>query len=93
MRVLHHEARRDAFDFTSHFREDLCACLNRRGDALFELTDAMLCENGPVTSPVDLMLLAEHRRGHGALYDMLNCGRINEARLRHATLCSRPKVK
>jgi hypothetical protein len=39
----------------------------RRGDTLFELCDAMLCENGPVTSPVDLTLLAEHRRGHGAL--------------------------
>jgi hypothetical protein len=39
--VLHHDARRDAFDFTSHFREDLYACLTRRGDTLFEITDAM----------------------------------------------------
>jgi hypothetical protein len=46
---------------------DFCSCLTRRGDTLFEITDAMLCENGPVTSPVDLTLLAEHRRGHGAL--------------------------
>ncbi len=44
----------------------------------------MLCENGSVTSPVDLTLLAEHRRGHGALYDALNSGRIAEADLRRA---------
>ncbi|WP_370626748.1 transposase, partial [Streptomyces sp. NBRC 110035] len=82
--MLHDDARWDAFDFTSHFREDFYACLTRRGDTLFELTDAMLCENGPVTSPVDLTLVAEHRRGHGALYDALNCGRIEESRLRRA---------
>ncbi|MBL3671751.1 transposase, partial [Streptomyces sp. M2CJ-2] len=58
--------------------------MTRRGDTLFELCDAMLCENGPVTSPVDLTLLAEHRRGHGALYDALNHGRIDAARLRRA---------
>ncbi|MEU7162553.1 NF041680 family putative transposase [Streptomyces chrestomyceticus] len=82
--MVHHDARDEAFDFTSHFREDFYACLSRRGDTLFELTDAMLCEGGPVTSPVDLTLLAEHRRGHGALYDALNCGRIDIALLRRA---------
>jgi hypothetical protein len=82
--VLHDDARRDAFDFASHFREDFYACLTRRGDTLFEVTDAMLCENGPVTSPVDLTLVAEHRRGHGALYDALNCGRIDVDGLRRA---------
>lgn len=82
--MLDEGARRDAFDFTSHFREDFYASLTRRGDALFELCDAMLCENGAVTSPVDLTLVAEHRRGHGALYDALNCGRIDEAGLRRA---------
>ncbi|RXS64585.1 hypothetical protein EST92_30650 [Streptomyces sp. TM32] len=84
MSVLDQDARQGAFDFTSHFREDLYACLTRRGDTLFELVDALLCENGPVTSPVDLTLLAEHRRGHGALYDALNCGRIDAAGLRRA---------
>ncbi|MEU3989708.1 NF041680 family putative transposase [Streptomyces platensis] len=90
--MLNHDARRDAFDFTSHFREDFYACLTRRGDTLFELCDAMLCENGPVTSPVDLTLLAEHRRGHGALYDALNCGRIAADRLRR-TLAVLPQPK
>lgn len=49
---------------------------------LFELTDAMLCVDGPVHSLVDLTLAAEHRRGHGALYDGVNAGRIDIARLR-----------
>ncbi|KOU22542.1 hypothetical protein ADK51_19950 [Streptomyces sp. WM6368] len=82
MSLLDHRARHEAFDFTSHFREDFYACLTARGDTLFELTDAMLCEDGPVTSPVDLTLLAEHRRGHGAMYDALNQGRIDAVRLR-----------
>jgi hypothetical protein len=91
--VLHHDARRDAFDFTSRFREDFYACLTRRGDTLFELTDAMLCEDGPVTSPVDLTLPAEHRRGHGALYDALNCGRIDVDGLRKAlAMLPQPKA-
>ncbi|SCD37779.1 DDE superfamily endonuclease, partial [Streptomyces sp. di188] len=93
MSVLENDVRREAFDFTSHFREDFYACLTRRGDTLFELTDAMLCENGPVTSPVNLTLLAEHRRGHGALYDALNRGRIDEAGLRHAlAILPQPKA-
>ena len=92
MSLLHDDARRDAFDFTSHFREDFYACLTRRGDALFELTDAMLCADGPVTSPVDLTLLAEHRRGHGALYDALNRGRIDVDGLRRA-LAGLPQPK
>lgn len=41
--MLDQNARRDAFDFTSHFRDDYYRCLTRRGDMLFELTDAMLC--------------------------------------------------
>lgn len=64
------------------FRRDLYQCLTRRADALFELTDAVLCTDGPVHSLVDLTLTAEHRRGHGALYDGLNAGRVDIARLR-----------
>lgn len=91
--MLDHDARRDAFDFPSHFREDFYACLTRRGDTLFELTDAMLCGDAPVTSPVDLTLLAEHRRGHGTLYDALNQGRIDAAGLRKAlAMLPQPKA-
>jgi hypothetical protein len=51
---------------------------------LFELTDAVLCADGPVTSLAELTLVAEHRRGHGAMYDGLNQGRIEPERLRLA---------
>jgi hypothetical protein len=54
------------------FRRELYTAFTARVDALFELTDAVLCAEGPVTSLVELTLLAEHRRGHGAMYDVLN---------------------
>ena len=31
------------------FRRDFYECLTARADALFELTDAVLCTDGPVT--------------------------------------------
>jgi hypothetical protein len=62
----------------------LYACLTARGDALFELCDALLCTDGPVRTLVDLALAPEHRRGHGALYSGLNDGRIDVSRLRRA---------
>ena len=71
-----------AFAQASRFRDDLFDCLTARGDELFELTDALLCADGPVTSPVDLTLTAEHRRGHGAMYDALNSGNVDVPRLR-----------
>jgi hypothetical protein len=66
----------------SRFRTNFYDCLTARADALFELTDALLCTDGPVKTLVDLVLAPEHRRGHGALYDALGCGRIDTARLR-----------
>jgi len=68
----------------ARFREVYRQCLTARADALFELTDAILCADGPVTSLVELTLAPEHRRGHGALYDGLNSGRVDLARLRAA---------
>jgi hypothetical protein len=64
------------------FRGVFYGCLPRRADALFELADSVLCTDGPVTSLVGLSLAAEHRRGHGALYDAVNAGRIQIDRLR-----------
>ena len=64
------------------FRADFYRCLIARAEALFELTDALLCTDGPVTSLVDLTLAPEYRRGHGALYDGLNSGRLDVARFR-----------
>src|SRR5688572_10771767 len=66
------------------FRDEFYACLTRRADALFELTEAVLCADGPVGSLAGLSLTAEHRRGHGALYDAVNQGRVELGRLRRA---------
>lgn len=92
MSLLHHDAQREPFAVASHFRDDFYACPTARRDELFELTDALLCADGPVRTPVDLTLLAEHRRGHGALYDALNRGRVDAGRLRR-TLASLPQPK
>lgn len=66
----------------SAFRRVFYDCLHRRADALFELCDAVLCADGSVGSLVGLSLTAEHRRGHGALYDAVNAGGIHIGRLR-----------
>ncbi|MET9364609.1 NF041680 family putative transposase [Streptomyces sp. NPDC006632] len=92
MSLLHQDGQRDAFAVASHFRNDFYASLTSRRDGLFEVTDALLCADGPVTSPVDLTLLAEHRRGHGALYGALNESRIDAVRLRR-TLAALPQPK
>jgi len=68
----------------SAFRRELYGALPRRGDALFELTDAVLCTDGPVRDLVGLSLAPEHRRGHGALYDAINHGQTEIGRLRRA---------
>jgi hypothetical protein len=80
--LVHQGVLRDAFAEVSHFRSELYACLTARGDALFDLCDALLCTDGPVRTLVDLALAPEHRRGHGALYGGLNQGWIDVARLR-----------
>jgi DDE superfamily endonuclease len=66
------------------FRGAFYDCLTLRADALFELTDAVLCAEGPVSTLVGLTLTAEHRRGHGALYDGLGSGQIQVERLRRS---------
>jgi hypothetical protein len=73
----------------SGFRTDFYRCLTARADALFELTDAVLCTDGPVKTLVHLALAPRHRRSHGMLYDGLGCGRIDLDRLR-MTLAGRP---
>lgn len=64
------------------FRGALYRCLTRRADELFELTEAVLCAEGPVKTLADLSLVPEHRRGHGPLYDGLNCGQVDASQLR-----------
>jgi hypothetical protein len=66
------------------FRGELYRCLARRGDALFELADAVLCRQERVHMVAELSLEPECRRGHGAVYDALNCGEVRIGRLRRA---------
>jgi hypothetical protein len=68
----------------SRFRVDFHACLTARADELSELADAVLCADGPVRSLAGLSLAPEHRRGHGALYDAVNHGRVSIRRLRRS---------
>lgn len=77
MSLLHDAVRVESLTMLSRFRTDFYDCLTARADALFELTDAVLCTDGPVRSLVDLALAPEHRRGHGALYTGLNLGRVD----------------
>jgi hypothetical protein len=66
------------------FRLEFHACLGARADELSELADAVLCADGPVKTLAGLSLAAEHRRGHGALYDAVSHGRIDIGRLRRS---------
>jgi hypothetical protein len=74
----------ESFAVLSRFRRDLHGCLTARADELCELADAVLCAGGPVRSLAGLSLAAEHQRGHGALYDAVNQGRIDVTRLRRS---------
>ena len=72
----------DPLSVLSRFRTGLHDCLYARADALFDLADAVLCADGPVTSLPELTLLAEHPRGHGAMYGALSNGWLEPTRLR-----------
>ncbi|HEV3291472.1 MAG TPA: transposase [Streptosporangiaceae bacterium] len=63
------------------FRARLYRCLAARADALFELCDAILCADHAVTSLAQLSLVPAFRRGHGALYDALAAGQVDEEAL------------
>src|SRR3954469_15626504 len=72
----------NALETLRTFRHSLYECFNRRADALFELTDAILTAGIVVPSPVHLSLQGVHRRGWGSLYAALSKGRINFEALR-----------
>jgi hypothetical protein len=73
-----------SLDRLAGFRGELYRCLAARADALFELADAVLCRPGRVQMLAELSLQPECRRGHGAVYDALNCGDVQVTRLRWA---------
>jgi DDE superfamily endonuclease len=72
----------ESSDALLSFRHSFYECLHRRGDALFELTDAILSADGALPSPVHLSLEASHRRGWGSLSSALLRGRIDAEALR-----------
>src|SRR5262245_3506289 len=63
------------------FRDDMYAGFGRRGDALFELMDALLTAR-TIPSVVHLSLEAAHRRGWGSLYAALRRGTLDTEALR-----------
>jgi hypothetical protein len=76
------DGRDQALGQLAGFRCGLYRCLGKRADVLFELADAVLCKQDRVHMLAELSLEPECRRGHGAVYDALNCGEIQFARLR-----------
>ena len=71
-------ARCRSYQGLREFRRRLYECLAARADACFELTDAILCADHAVTSLVQLSLVPEFRRGHGALYAALADGQVDQ---------------
>ena len=69
------------FQALRDFRARLYDCLTSRPDACFELCDAILCADHAVTSLAGLSLVPQFRRGHGALYDALAAGQVDEEAL------------
>jgi hypothetical protein len=72
------------------FREGWYACLERRADATFELTDALLCGDGPVSSFPRLSLEPEFRRGWGSGYAALAKGGVDVEAVRNLLVANRP---
>jgi hypothetical protein len=69
-------------DALHDFRRSLYECLHRRGDALFELADAILTADAAAPSTVHLSLQPSHRRGWGSFYAALTRGGIDAEVLR-----------
>ena len=72
------------------FRAGWYGCLGRWADTLFELTDAVLCSGGPVTSLPRLSLEPVLRRGHGSAYAALADGQIDAGALSGLLAAHRP---
>lgn len=80
----------DQIERLREFREAFYNCLERWGDALFELCDAILSSPTPVSSAPLLSLEPVFRRSHGSLYKSLAKGRIDVKRLRELLVANRP---
>ena len=63
------------------FREAFYRCMQRRGDALFDLADAILTA-GRFSSSPHLSLAPVHRRGWASLYAALREGEVDKEDMR-----------
>jgi hypothetical protein len=72
------------------FRREMRGCLWRRGDALFELADAVLAAPGLVPSLPYLSLEPGFRRGHGMVCQALAKGEIDAEAVRGLLVAVRP---
>lgn len=80
----------DALARLAAFRRELYWCLWRRGDALFELVDAVLAAGRAGSLPY-VSLEPAFRRGHGMVYQALAEGGIDEEALRDLLVAVRPR--
>jgi hypothetical protein len=72
------------------FRRGWYGCLGRWADTLFELTDAVLCAGGPVSSLPRLSLEPVMGRGHGSGYAALARGQVDGRALAGLLAACRP---
>ncbi len=72
------------------FRAGFYRCVTGWSDALFELSDALLCTPSPVSSVPTLSLEPVFRRSHGSLYKGLDRGSIDTDALRALLVANRP---
>ena len=71
------------------FRCELCRCLGRRRDALFELADGVLCKQDRVHMAAELSLEPECRRGHGGELALADPATWPDPQVTTSTLTSR----
>jgi hypothetical protein len=90
MAVLGRGERGAARERLAGFRQGWHGCLGPWPDALFELTDAVLCAAGPVCSLPRLSLEPACRRGHGSGYAALAGGGVDTRALAGLLAAYRP---
>jgi hypothetical protein len=72
------------------FRTGFYGSLTRWADALFELSDAVLCSPAPISSVPALSLEPTFRRSHGSLYKALDRGAVDAEAIRDLLVAHRP---
>lgn len=77
-------------DALRDYRFSFYDCLTSWGDALFELTDALLAASAPVASVPALSLEPIFRRSHGSLYKSLARGAADTDALANLQVRHRP---